>query len=52
MYTHHYAQYMDLAMFDHAVEVMKGITAQYAATESSAAPPAVTRQRPRGLSFL
>mmetsp|Transcript_11073 Transcript_11073/g.19222 ORF Transcript_11073/g.19222 Transcript_11073/m.19222 type:complete len:473 (-) Transcript_11073:121-1539(-) len=52
VYTHHYAQYMELSMFDHAAEVMANITAQYAATETNAAPPPVTRMRPRGLTFL
>jgi len=53
VYTHHYEQYMELSMFDHAAEVMAGITAAYAATDTTAtsAPP-VTRLRPRGLSFL
>lgn len=52
VYTHHYAQYMDLSMFDHAAEVMNGITGQYAAIDTAVAPPPVTRMRPRGLSFL
>ncbi|KAL6763988.1 epsilon tubulin [Haematococcus lacustris] len=52
VYTHHYEQYMELSMFDHAAEVMTGITARYAATEQAQQPPPITRMRPRGLSFI
>ncbi|GAX75354.1 hypothetical protein CEUSTIGMA_g2798.t1 [Chlamydomonas eustigma] len=50
-YTHHYEQYMDLSMFDHASETVSGIIDQYNAVDT-AVPPPVTRFRSRGLTFL
>jgi tubulin epsilon len=52
VYTHHYEQYMEMSVFDHAAEVMANITAQYAAADTVKQPPPITRMRPRGLSFL
>lgn len=51
VYTHHYEQYMDLAMFDHASETVSGIITAYNEVDS-APPPTVTRFRSRGLSFV
>eukprot|EP00983_Pelagomonas_calceolata_P120214 1160683-Pelagomonas_calceolata.AAC.2 len=51
-YTHHYEQYMDLADFQQAAEVVTNITAQYAAANSASQAPPINRLRPHGLSFL
>lgn len=51
-YTHHYEQYMDLSMFDHASEVFMDICEQYNAAGGTAHAPPASRMKPQGLSFL
>ena len=51
VYTHHYEQYMDLSMFNHATETVSSIIESYNAIDT-APPPPVTRFRSRGLSFI
>ncbi|GFR41169.1 hypothetical protein Agub_g1835 [Astrephomene gubernaculifera] len=51
-YTHHYEQYMELGGFEEARECVADLTRQYQALEGATGAPAVTRLRPRGLSFL
>lgn len=52
MYTHHYEQYMELSLFDHASEVIAGVRDAYAATDAAVVAPPMTRMTPRGLTFL
>lgn len=51
-YTHHYEQYMDLSGFESAMEVVTDLTDRYQQMDGATRPPATSRLRPRGLSFL
>ncbi|GIL43207.1 hypothetical protein Vafri_1011 [Volvox africanus] len=51
-YTHHYEQYMDRSGFESAMELVADLTHQYQELDGAIRAPAITRLRPRGLSFL
>ncbi|GIL72770.1 hypothetical protein Vretimale_4473 [Volvox reticuliferus] len=51
-YTHHYEQYMDRSGFESAMELVADLTHQYQELNGATRAPAITRLRPRGLSFL
>lgn len=52
MYLHHYLQYMEQADIAQAVDMVAGLTAEYAALDCLKAPDSIPCRRPVGMSFI
>jgi hypothetical protein len=51
IFLHHYQEYMDVAAFDTAAELVAAVQQDYADADGAQAPPPPT-PRARGLTFL